>query len=108
TINIKNNLALYTYLSSGLAVPQYPLLLLELLPLCLDLELALQDYQLENRKLALHFYLLCELLLLQLLEYPESEIFVLVVPDSDSITFLIFMESLKEKIYYISNIYIAM
>lgn len=32
-------------------------------------------------------YLLCELVLLQLFEYPESEIFVLLVPDSDSIIF---------------------
>lgn len=32
-----------------------------------------------------YYYLRCELLLLQLFEYPESDIFVLVVPDSDSI-----------------------
>lgn len=30
-------------------------------------------------------YLPCEVVLLQLLEYPESDIFVLLVPDSDSI-----------------------
>lgn len=33
-------------------------------------------------------YLLWELVLLQLFEYPESDILVLVVPDSDSISIL--------------------